>query len=373
MNIRNTIAQTVINLPGWHTSRKIVVIESDDWGSIRMPSREVYDRMLKLGIRVDKCPYNKYDSLASTQDLEALFEVLYKYTDVKGNHPIITANTVVANPDFELIQKSDFRQYFYEPFTSTLKRYPTHQNSFELWKQGIAGNIFRPQFHGREHVNVSFWLNQLKSGHKAYQYAFLNRFWGLGPSIVGDLGQNIQASFDTNNMEELELHKTILKDGLKMFEGIFGYRSDSYIANNFIWSPELNPIMKDEGVNTLQGMKYQLLPKMGHTKRKRIFNYTGKKNYLKQTYLVRNCVFEPSLFPGRDHVGECLNDIKAAFFFRKPAIITSHRLNFIGSIDEKNRNSNLVSLSELLNKIKTEWPDVEFMGSDDLATVIGRD
>ena len=28
------------NLPGWRTSRKIVVIESDDWGTIRMPSNK---------------------------------------------------------------------------------------------------------------------------------------------------------------------------------------------------------------------------------------------------------------------------------------------------------------------------------------------
>ena len=28
------------NLPGWFTKRKIVVIESDDWGSVYMPDRK---------------------------------------------------------------------------------------------------------------------------------------------------------------------------------------------------------------------------------------------------------------------------------------------------------------------------------------------
>ena len=29
---------------GFHTKRKLVVIESDDWGSIRMPSKETLDK-----------------------------------------------------------------------------------------------------------------------------------------------------------------------------------------------------------------------------------------------------------------------------------------------------------------------------------------
>ena len=31
------------NMFGWRTKRHLVVIESDDWGTIRMPSREVYE------------------------------------------------------------------------------------------------------------------------------------------------------------------------------------------------------------------------------------------------------------------------------------------------------------------------------------------
>ena len=41
MIIRN-IFHNLLSIPGWRTNRHIVVIESDDWGSIRMPSKEVY-------------------------------------------------------------------------------------------------------------------------------------------------------------------------------------------------------------------------------------------------------------------------------------------------------------------------------------------
>ena len=90
-------------IPGWRTNFKIIVIESDDWGSIRMPSREVYKKCLNAGYRVDKNPYERYDSLLSQKDLELLFDLLIQFRDRNGNHPIITANCVVANPDFEKI------------------------------------------------------------------------------------------------------------------------------------------------------------------------------------------------------------------------------------------------------------------------------
>lgn len=107
------------NLSGWRTDRKIVVIESDDWGSIRMSGRDAYEAALKAGYHVDARPYERYDSLASAEDLAALFDVLRRFRDNNGRHPVVTANAVAANPDFEKIEKSGFREYAYEPFTET--------------------------------------------------------------------------------------------------------------------------------------------------------------------------------------------------------------------------------------------------------------
>mgnify|MGYP000999890125 CR=1 FL=1 len=45
---KSALLEQIINIPGWRTNRKIVVIESDDWGSVRMRSREVYDRLILL-------------------------------------------------------------------------------------------------------------------------------------------------------------------------------------------------------------------------------------------------------------------------------------------------------------------------------------
>jgi hypothetical protein len=95
------------------------------------------------------------------------------------------------------------------------------------------------------------------------------------------------------------------------------------------------------------------------------------KTDLQQIYTVRNCVFEPSQMSDKyDNVRSCINEISDSFFWKKPAILTSHRINFIGSIEEDNRKRNLKLLEELIQKILKRWPNVEFMSSDELITLI---
>jgi hypothetical protein len=47
-----------------------------------------------------------------------------------------------------------------------------------------------------------------------------------------------------------------------------------------------------------------------------------------------------------------------------------HRLNVIGSIDERNRAENLIELKWLLKEIVRTYPEVEFMSSDELGQLI---
>ena len=55
-----TLSHNLINIPGWYTKRKLVVIESDDWGAIRMPSMEAFYQFLKYRIRVDNVTFFIY-------------------------------------------------------------------------------------------------------------------------------------------------------------------------------------------------------------------------------------------------------------------------------------------------------------------------
>ena len=71
------------NLPGWFTKRKIVVIESDDWGSVYMPDRKSLEALKAEGVPLTS-HYVNHDTLESNVDMEMLFEVLRKHKDGTG-------------------------------------------------------------------------------------------------------------------------------------------------------------------------------------------------------------------------------------------------------------------------------------------------
>jgi len=374
LSIKQRITSNLLNIPGWHTNRKIIVIESDDWGSIRMPSKEVYKSLLNKGIRVDKLSFNRFDSLASEEDLTALFDVLNSVHDKNGNPAIFTANTIVANPDFDKIKESGYNQYFYEPFTETLKRYPNHSKSFDLWKEGMTAKVFHPQFHGREHLNVQRWLKALCENIGNVRLAFENRMYDLSESGVTITENSFMDSMAFNTTAEFDSINSFIADGLNIFEELFGYRSKSFIAPCYIWDSKQEAILSNNGVSFIQGSYFQKSPVPNKINTyKHHFHYIGQVNSSNQTYLTRNCHFEPTEVDA-DHqlVEDCLNRIDIAFKWGKPAIVSSHRLNYIGYIVKENRDRNLKLLRKLLNNIIHLHPEVEFLSSDQLGDFISN-
>jgi hypothetical protein len=250
---KTIVLRNLSTIPGWRTKRKLVIIESDDWGSIRMPSNEVFGNLLKAGndlLSDDGFRYNKYDSLATSEDLASLFEVLSSVKDSTGRPAVFTPFSVVANPDFSKILQTDFKDYFYEPFTETLKRYPGCENSFELWKEGIGKRLFMPQFHGREHLNVKVWMRALKSRHAKTRLAFDNGMWGISTASDPEIKVEFQAAFDFIDPDDLKYHEDVIVSGLNLFEKLFGYRAIYFVPPNGPFSSTLESVCYSEGIKS---------------------------------------------------------------------------------------------------------------------------
>jgi hypothetical protein len=311
-----------------------------------------------------------FDALASEDDLDSLFSVLRSVKDSRGNHARLTANSLVANPDFNKIKSNEFQKYYWEDFKDTLIRYPKHMNSFNLWKDGMANAIFHPQFHGREHLNISRWMQALRANEEITMKAFDLGIFGVSGHIVPNHRGSHLAAFDGGKKELIFDRADVVKTGLKKFKEIFGYSSESMIAPNYVWDDEIEKVASQLGVKYFQTSTAQRLSKDFGEKQHIVRHYTGEKNQFNQFYIMRNCHFEPSSKPNEDWVDSCLSDIKIAFTMLKPAIISTHRVNFIGFIDEKNRNTNLPKFQNLLNQIVKKWPDVIFMSSDELGNYI---
>ena len=360
-----SFTHNLLNIPGWRTPKRIVVIESDDWGSIRMPSNEVYSKLVSKGYDISRSDYNRLDTLESNDDLSMLFEVLKSHKDCMGNFPVITANMIVGNPDFIKIRQSDFSEYHFEPVIETLKRYPGRDSVVFLWNTGNKEKIFHPQFHGREHVNVVRWMEALNKRTPKILFTF-----ECNTTFSGDGDYNFMEVLDFNTPDDLIKMKESLTEGLNIFEDIFGYRSKSFIPPCYTWNSEVEKVLHQQGVMYIQGLVVQSIPTGSFGNYKKKYHYLGKRNQFGQCFLIRNAFFEPSLTKLNDSIGECLRRIEIAFRWKKPAIISSHRINYVGALNEENRRNNLKLLDELLRRILNKWPDVEFMTSDQLGEMI---
>jgi hypothetical protein len=356
----------------WHTNRKIVVFESDDWGSGRMPDLATYKRLEPLVPGLSKDYYASCDSIEGVADLEMLFETLLKYKDSNGNNPVITANAIMANPDYKKIREAGFEEYFYEPFYTTIRALDDGQKILDLWKYGMDEKIFHPQFHGREHVLAPLWLHELRSGNQPLLAAFNEGVFSVPvTSQLYTKRRNLQAAFDYSGADnDTQFQGNAIREGMKIFSDYFGFNSKSFIASAYIWNRAIEQTLYETGVKYIQGLAFQYEPKTNSNSYSKRLHYTGQNNRRGQKYLVRNAFFEPSSNVDFDWVSDCMRRIEKAFACKSPAIIGVHRVNFIGTLLASNRDNNIILFDQLLRRMTAQWPEIEFMSSDQLGDLI---
>jgi hypothetical protein len=369
LTFKQKLAKNYINALGWKNKQKYLVIESDDWGAIRMPSKKVYNRLIEHHIPVDKLHIDKLDSLESEEDLKALFGVLEKFKDKDGNSAVLTAFHVVANPNFEKIEASHRKEYHYETILETYARHEHTKNVPGLIKEGMTKGIYIPQFHGREHIHVKRYMEAINSDSVKEQIAFENKAIVSSMSTVCKKTYDLDyfKGFNYDNINELKDIEAIHRDGLQIFKGIFGMPSVTFMAQGSVWGDHILPMLNEEGVKLISGQ--QSVPAQSG-KFKTVDKKWGSKNDFGQVHWRRNCQFEPARNQDFNWVNKCLAEIEIAFRWDKPAVISAHRENFIGSIFEDNRDQSLDKLEQLIEEVLKKWPDVKFISSAQLAEIL---
>lgn len=358
------------NIVGNKVKGRYIIFESDDWGSIRMPNKKTLNNILKDGDLLNGFNYrmNNNDSLANTSDLKSLFDVLTKYTDCKGRNPVFSALSTTCNPDFEAIEANGYENYVCEPFTHTLKKYGI-EDVFKCWKLGLKERLFVPQFHGREHLNVPLWMRMLRRKDKNTLKAFKYKFWGYEAQLPYNM--SYQAAYDIETPSDNIDHSKTIEDGLKIFKKIHGYSATYFVPPNGPFNSNLENVAAEHGIKYIGASKIQR-ESVGYGKSKVKFHWLGQKNTNGQCYITRNVFFEPNT-KDKDWVNSCLNEINVAFKWNKPAVISTHRCNYIGSLNPKNRENTLRLFDELLNRMLKIWPDIQFITSEELGNLISSD
>lgn len=370
--ILHTVFANLKNSFGWKTNRKIIVFSVDDYGNVRLNSKAARANLDKAGMKIYS-RFDALDTLETKQDLEELFEVLNSVKDKNGRNAVFTPFALPCNINFEKVEGNNFQKFEYETLPETYSKLAIEQpeayfGAWEKWQEGIQKGFLKPQFHGREHVNLSIFDEKLKNKDEQIIAALKNKSY---TSISDDdyPTKSSFAAFDFWDISENQNLKSIVIDGLQKFEEVFGYKSNYFTPPVFNIHHSLFSTLKENGVNFIDLALFRK-EHQGFGKYKKSLNYTGKKTNEGLTIMVRNVVFEPTEDRGIDWVDFTLKQVETAFRWNKPAIISSHRVNFCGHIDEKNREKGLKSLERLLQEIVKKWPDVEFMSADELGNCI---
>ena len=370
--MKQTLLNNIKNIYGWKTKRKIVIISVDDYGNVRLDSKQARENMDKAGLKV-LSRFDAYDTLETREDLEMLYDTLSSVKDKNNKSAVFTPFALPCNINFEAMAKDGNKKYIAELLPETYQKLDekdtrAYNGTWSLWQEGIDKGLMKPQFHGREHLNLKIFEEKLKQKDHEVITALQNRsYTSISDSSYPTI--SISAAFDFFKFQENENFREIIEEGLNKFENVYGYRSMHFNPPGGREHPVIHQFLKDSGIKYLDTplVKHE---HQGNGKYKKIINYTGKKNSLGMTYQVRNVVFEPTNNRGVDWVNYSLKQIEAAFRWNRPAIISSHRVNFCGYIDTKNREVGIKALKELLKKIVQKWPDVEFMSSVELGELM---
>lgn len=365
MNLKNSI--------GWKTNRKIVVFSVDDYGNVRLNSKEARANMDAAGMKIYS-RFDALDTLETTQDLEQLFEVLSSVQDKNGRSAVFTPFALPCNINFEQMESENFKQFRFETLPETYQKLAQQQpeaytGAWSLWQEGISKGYLKPQFHGREHLNLHVFNDKLQKRDSELLTALKNKSYA---SISDEQYPTMSAfaAFDFWDVKENETLAPMIAEGLQLFEKVYGYKSNYCTPPVYNIHRSLFKTLRENGVRFID-LGLVRNEHQGLNQYKKSFNYIGK-NIDGLSVMVRNIVFEPTEERGMDWVDFTMKQIETAFRWNKPAIISSHRVNFCGHIDPKNREKGLSTLKKLLQEIVKKWPDVEFMSADEMAETLSK-
>lgn len=371
MKLAAKVLHELKHLPGWHSSQRYIAFAVDDYGSIRTANARAAEylrgKLPGFGGQMDE-----FDAVETREDLERLFEVLSQHADCEGTKAIFTAYCLSANPNFEVMRR--YQRYECESIEETYSRLqaedPTeYEGTWAAFQQGMHENLIRPQCHGREHFCVPLIESKLrKQASDLLANLEVDSMAGLSP-IPEMPGVGFTHAFGFQDSSCFDLQRQIIADGLSRFKQFFGFPSTTFTPPASKLHPGLDGFIGSLGVRSIDK---PLLSRQYASKSNRLprLNFLKSPRNGKGGKIVRTLSFEPCSGVKSDPVGQALREIEVAFRWRKPAIISSHRVNYGGHIAPANRESGLSQLDELLGRISRIWPDIRFVSVDELVNIM---
>ena len=313
--------------------RPILIIESDDWGA------------------------GPDEQAAALKQISHLLE---KFADHERRRPVMTLGMILAAADGEKTLSSG--DYHRQEISSR-----THGPLLEAIKSGVDAGVFSIQLHGMEH----YWPPALLLASKTDK-AVMDWLGGAPQLPTEKLPSALQSRWiDASVLPSRRLDANAVQQAAQeevaTFQQIFGTAPQVAVPPTFIWTEDVENAWAEAGVTVVitPGSRFESRDESGMPAGKGQPIYNGQLSGNNIVYLVRDEYFEPSL--GHTAV-QALGQLSAKTHLGRPTLHETHRFNFLGSEEKKNRA--LEELERLLSMAVKQYPDLAFLSSIKLATIL---
>ena len=310
----------------------VLILESDDWG---------------------------YGPSLQAERLERMADVLSRFSDAAGRHPVATLGIVLAGPDTQRIRAEDCRTYH----RLTLGE-PALAAVLAAVLGGTTRGVFAPQLHGMEH----FWPASLmrSARNDACVRDWLTR---AALPMTEKLPSPLQSRWvdasvlPAESLPEDEVTRAALEE-TRLFQTVIGAAPEVVVPATFVWTDAAERAWVRAGVRVVvtPGVRNETRDADGRVVPGAVRFFNGQRARDGAIYVVRDAYFEPALGQTHEHALAALHS-KART--ARPALLEMHRFNFIG--DSRSAQAALDELGALLQGAVAAFPLLRFMSTAELA------
>lgn len=313
-----------------YLAQPCLLIESDDWG-----------------------PGGTFHA----ERLHELTATLNRYTDSVGRPAVLTADMVLAVPDFQAMARNGFNHY---ERRSLKDGFPELTDAFHA---AMATGSFVPQLHGLEHQHGEGLARLARERDTRIQSAVADTdFWDWEQLDSPLQAHYVDGTQLPSTPHPLEEQKNLTQTAFQLFEDTFGFKSLSTVAPCYLWVDDTETAWSEQGARYIQTAGYRCPGRRADGSYIQDIREIrpGYRSSADQIYLVRNAMYEP--VDGRK-ADTCIQEIEQAFGQALPATISTHRYNYTRS--EAEHHDSLEGLAQILESV-TQHPGLRFLSSPEL-------
>ncbi len=356
------------------SSWKVIVFESDDWGScFAFPSLGAYEhhkRTLQGNGNEKIWEDLPKATLEDPEDMERIFRILERFKGGDGRPARFQANYVMANPSAKIVD-GVLTRYQMVSLPNVPEGWPKG-NIIEKAKEGVRRGVWHREFHGYAHVNYrrheadlrSETANGFPGEFRKEWYCWMKSIQPKFASILETYNELGEWSSNLSYGEQLR----DIREGLGIFRTVFGENPRSAVAPFYVWQGKTERALGKLDLRVIQGKNRQyntlgLRKKMDSLDERIAENLwpRGMGNFNRKwrvLYLHRNVDFEPGESPNA--WARANEEIRAAWKRGEPAIVSTHRINYV-DLEKEAVEANLNQLEMLLASIQQNDPEAVYL------------